>query len=228
MSYGKRIDTLCSLLAPAKVFADVGCDHGYCTEYMLQKGLCEKAIFSDVSKGSLAKAEKLLAPYVRSGKAVSVLGDGFYGVEKTVDEVLIAGMGGSEMVSILSDEKYGFMPKRFVFQPMHDAEKLRKYILENGGYIERDYTFEDGKFYDVIVGGLVETEGQVCAEYTDAEYEFGRENLAVMPAAFVKRTQKQIANIGKYLNQPNLQEESRQALIVRRERLQGVLNGEVK
>ena len=228
MSYGKRIDTLCSLLAPAKVFADVGCDHGYCTEYMLQKGFCEKAIFSDVSKGSLAKAEKLLAPYVRSGKAVSVLGDGFYGVEKTVDEVLIAGMGGSEMVSILSDEKYGFMPKRFVFQPMHDAEKLRKYILENGGYIERDYTFEDGKFYDVIVGGLVETEGQVCAEYTDAEYEFGRENLAVMPAAFVKRTQKQIANIGKYLNQPNLQEESRQALIVRRERLQGVLNGEVK
>ena len=228
MSYGKRIDTLCSLLAPAKVFADVGCDHGYCTEYMLQKGFCEKAIFSDVSKGSLAKAEKLLAPYVRSGKAVSVLGDGFYGVEKTVDEVLIAGMGGSEMVSILSDEKYGFMPKRFVFQPMHDAEKLRKYILENGGYIERDYTFEDGKFYDVIVGGLVETEGQVCAEYTDAEYEFGRENLAVMPAAFVKRTQKQIANIGKYLNQPNLQEESRQALIVRRQRLQGVLNGEVK
>jgi tRNA A22 N-methylase len=106
-------------------------------------------------------------------------------------------MGGSEMVSILSDEKYGFMPKRFVFQPMHDAEKLRKYILENGGYIERDYTFEDGKFYDVIVGGLVETEGQVCAEYTDAEYEFGREILAVMPAAFVKRTQKQIANIGK-------------------------------
>ena len=64
MGYGKRIDTLCSLLAPAKVFADVGCDHGYCTEYMLENGLCEKAIFSDVSKGSLAKAEKLLASYV--------------------------------------------------------------------------------------------------------------------------------------------------------------------
>ena len=223
MGYGKRIDTLCALLAPAKTFADVGCDHGYCSEYMLKNGLCEKAILSDISKGSLQKAETLLAPFVRQGKAVSVLGDGFFGVPKDIDEVLIAGMGGSEIISILSDKKYGFMPKRFVFQPMHDSEKLRKYILENGGYIERDYTFEDGKFYDVIVGGLVETEGQVCAEYTDAEYEFGRENLAVMPAAFVKRTQKQIANIGKYLNQPNLQEESRQELEQRKSRLQEVL-----
>ena len=228
MGYGKRIDTLCSLLAPAKLFADVGCDHGYCTEYMLQSGLCERAIFSDVSRGSLAKAEKLLAPYVRAGKAVGVLGDGFYGVDKDVDEVLIAGMGGSEIVSILSDEKHGFMPKRFVFQPMHDSEKLRRYILANGGYIERDYTFEDGKFYDVIVGGLLKEMGQVCVEYTDGEYEFGRENLKKMPEAFVRRTQKQIVNIGKYLKQPNLQEESKQALIIRRERLQGVLNGEIK
>ena len=228
MSYGKRIDTLCSLLAPAKVFADVGCDHGYCTEYMLKNGLCERAIFSDVSKGSLAKAEKLLAPYVREGKAVGVLGDGFYGVDRGVDEVLIAGMGGSEIVSILLDAKHGFMPKRFVFQPMHDSEKLRRYILSNGGYLERDYTFEDGKFYDVLVGGLEKAEGQVRVEYTDAEYEFGRENLREMPEAFVKRTKKQIANIEKYLNEPNLQEESKKALLARRERLQGVLNCEIK
>lgn len=227
MAYGKRIDTLCSLLTPAKVFADVGCDHGYCTEYMLQKGLCERAIFSDVSKGSLAKAEKLLASFVQEGRAVGVFGDGFYGVSADVDEVLIAGMGGSEIVSILSDKKYGFMPKRFVFQPMHDSEKLRRYILENGGYLQRDYTFEDGKFYDVLVGGL-RAEGQAVDLYTDAEYEFGKENLSTMPQAFVKRTQKQIANIGKYLKDPNLQEESRAALIARRERLQGVLNGEIK
>ena len=64
--------------------------------------------------------------------------------------------------------------------------------------------------------------------YTDAEYEFGRENLRDMPKAFVKRTQKQIDNIGKYLNEPQLQEESKAALIARRKRLQGVLNGEIK
>lgn len=227
MGYGKRIDTLCSLLKTCKTFADVGCDHGYCSEYMLQHGLCEKAILSDISKGSLAKAEKLLAPYIRRGKAVSVLGDGFFGVPKDTEQVLIAGMGGSEMVLILSDEKYGFMPKRFVFQPMHDGEKLRRYILKNGGYIERDFTFEDGKFYDVICGRTLR-ENETPQQYTDAEFEFGAENLQSFPLAFVKRTEKQLKNLDVYLKNPNLQTESREELMKRKEILQGVLRGEIK
>lgn len=225
MGYGKRIDTLCALLQKTTTFADVGCDHGYCSEYMLKNSLCERAIFSDVSKGSLAKAEKLLAPYVRSGKAVAVLGDGFKGVPKDTEEVLIAGMGGSEIVSILSDKQYGFIPKRFVFQPMHDGEKLRRYLVENGAVLERDYTFEDGKFYDVLVGGVAEGETQT---YTDAEYEFGRENLLLMPEAFVKRTEKLIQKLKKVLRAPSLQAESREEIVARLARLQGVLNGEIK
>lgn len=227
MSYGKRIDTLCSLLIAAKTFADVGCDHGYCSEYMLKNGLCEQAILSDISKGSLAKAETLLAPYLRAGKAVSVLGNGFYGVPCDTDEVLIAGMGGSEIVGILSDKKYGFMPKRFVFQPMHDGEKLRRYILANGGYIERDFTFKDGKYYEVIVGGRREENATVQA-YTEVEYEFGKENLEKMPTAFTERIEKLIKNIEKYLKEPNLQSESREELLRRKQRLQGVLSGEIK
>ncbi|MBQ8229628.1 MAG: SAM-dependent methyltransferase [Clostridia bacterium] len=227
MSYGKRIDTLCSLLVPAKTFADVGCDHGYCSEYMLKNGLCDQAILSDISKGSLAKAEALLAPYLRAGKAVSVLGNGFYGVPCDTDEVLIAGMGGSEIVSILSDKQYGFMPKRFVFQPMHDGEKLRRYILANGGYIERDFIFKDGKYYEVIVGGR-RVENAPAQVYTEAEYEFGKENLEKMPTAFTERLEKLIKNIEKYLKEPNLQAESRAELLKRKQRLQGVLSGEIK
>ena len=230
MGYGKRIDTLCSLLTKVETFADVGCDHGYCSEYMLKNGLCDKAILSDISKGSLAKAEALLAPYIRQGRATSVFGDGFLGVPSDVDEVLIAGMGGSEFVSILSDKKYGFMPKRFVFQPMHDAEKLRRYILENGGYIEKDFTFQDVKFYDVICGGRLECAGQVCGEndYTDAEYEFGRDNLRDLPAAFTARLRKLLSGIERYLQQPNLQPSSKEELLQRKARLEGVLSGEIK
>lgn len=61
-------------------------------------------------------------------------------------------MGGHEIVDILSDEKYGFLPERFVFQPMHDAEMLRRYLIGAGAFLERDFTFKDGKFYDVIAG----------------------------------------------------------------------------
>lgn len=227
MGYGKRIDTLCGLLEKAEVFADVGCDHGYCSEYMLKNGLCHHAILSDISKGSLQKAEALLEAYRKDGRATFVLGDGFFGVPKDVDEVLIAGMGGSEIMSILSDEKHGFMPKRFVLQPMLNADKVRRYILENGGYIERDFTFEDVKFYDVIVGRRLEV-GEEKQVYTDAEYEFGKDNLALMPTAFIKRTKKQISGAEKYLQEPTLQEKSRAELEERKRRLEGVLSGEIK
>ena len=218
MSVSKRIQTLCSLLAPAEVFADVGCDHGYCTQYMLENELCKKAIFSDVSKGSLQKAESLLASFVEDGRATAVLGDGFYGVPSTVDEVLIAGMGGSEILSILTDEKHGFLPKSFVFQPMLNADKLRRWLIENGAYITRDFTFQDGKYYDVICGRRL-ADGEAKQTYTEMEIEFGKENLETLPSAFVGRVEKQLRDIEQYL-QSNLQEESRAELLRRKARLQ--------
>ena len=218
MAVSYRIKTLCSLLQPTDVFADIGCDHGYCTQYMLEEGKCERAIFSDVSKGSLQKAEVLLADYVQEGRAVGVLGDGFFGVPSSVGEVLIAGMGGSEILSILTDKKYGFLPKLFVFQPMLNADKLRRWILDNGGYITRDFTFKDGKYYDVICGRRL-MDGEVKQSYTEMELEFGRENLSELPSAFVERTKKQLKDIEKYLAIDNLQEESRAELCSRREKL---------
>lgn len=227
MGYGLRIDTLCSLLQKTDVFADVGCDHGYCTEYMLKNGLCERAIFSDVSRGSLQKAQTLLEDYVAEGRATGVLGDGFFGVPKDVGEVLIAGMGGGEMISILSHERFGFMPKYFVLQPMHDSEKLRRYLIENGGYILRDFTFQDVKYYDVIVGRR-RLEGEAAQTYTEAELEFGRDNLLQRGEAFIKRTQKLLKDIEKYLTIEGLQASSREELLQRKARLEGVLRGEIK
>jgi len=227
VSYGKRIDTLCSHLRKATLFADVGCDHGYCSEYMLKNGLCERAILSDISKGSLQKAERLLGEYIKNGKATSVLGNGFFGVPKTADEVLIAGMGGAEIVQILSHPTYGFIPEYFVLQPMHDSELLRRFLIERGANIIKDYTFEDGKFYDVIVGENAKSRGQGF-DYSENDYEFGRENLKSRPSAFLKRTEKLLKDTERYLLRENLQEKSKESLLERKRRLQGVLSGEIK
>ena len=79
----------------------------------------------------------------------------------------------------------------------------------------------------MIVGGRLK-ESETASVYSDAEYEFGKENLEKMPEAFVKRMQKLVDNTEKYLKDPNLQENSRVALEEKKKRLQGVLSGEIK
>ena len=226
MNYGRRINLLCSLIQPSSTFADVGCDHGYCSQYVLEKGLCDKVIISDVSKGSLEKAKTLLSPYLDSGKVTAVLGDGFYGVPKDTEQVLIAGMGGREIIQILSHKQYGFLPKLFVFQPMHDGAKLRRYILEQGGYIYRDFTFIDGrKYYEVIVGGSEGKEEE--RTYTQAQLLFGKENILSRPQLFLDWLQKEIEKIDRYLTAPSVSEDSKKELLDRKDLLQRVMNNEI-
>lgn len=162
-----RINKLCSYLQPCVSFADVGCDHGYCTLYMLKNGLCESAVISDVSAKCLQKAEKLLKSYISSGKVTAVCADGLGGIKSDTDEVLIAGMGGDEIVEIL---KNAFIPANFVLQPMKNPRAVREFLLSSGALITADEVFESGgKFYTVIKG---KNSGNSNI-YTDVQLEYG-------------------------------------------------------
>lgn len=79
----------------------------------------------------------------------SVVCDGFSRIAEQVDEAMIAGMGGEEIVKILSAAAQ--KPERLVLQPMKNAPALRKYLVSAGYRIAEDVTFRDGKFYDVVV-----------------------------------------------------------------------------
>lgn len=170
MKRSKRLQRLCAEIKACTVFADVGCDHGYCAEYVLKNGLSGRCYISDISAASLKKAERLLSEYIAEGIAYSFCCAGMELIPKDADQVLIAGMGGEEILSILRE---GFLPERLVLQPMKNAAKVRKYLLEEGYSITRDYTFFDGKYYDVICA-------ERCAavrEYDEKSVWFGYDNL---------------------------------------------------
>jgi tRNA (adenine22-N1)-methyltransferase len=165
-----RIQIICSYLKKCATFADIGCDHGFCTRFMLDNGLCEKATITDISAKSLNKAQVLLKKYIDGGKCNYICTDGLKGVEPETDQVLIAGMGGEEIIKIL---KESFIPKSFVFQPMKNAELLRSFLLDNDCKITCDDIFKDGKYYFILSGeksGGGET-------YSKAQLAFGRDSL---------------------------------------------------
>lgn len=210
----ERIAKICSFLPSCGTFADVGCDHGYCTRYMLQNGLCKKAYISDVSAPSLKKAETLLKSEIEAGRCVPVCADGLSGIEEECDCVLIAGMGGEEIVKILSD---GGIPEKFVLQPMKNSDKVRAFLCGHGCGISYDGTFfAEGKYYDLICGSRGGGE-----RYSEADLLFGRDNLKNPTREFFQKLQDERAKLGALLSEP-MQETSRRALLKRLRALEEV------
>ena len=166
----KRFNVILSFVRPAKVFADVGCDHGKIAVAVKKSGAAEKVIASDVSAPSLRKAREL-ADLERIDGLITVLSDGFSDIRERVDEACIAGMGGEEIIKILSAAKE--LPDRLILQPMKNSEKLRRFLVGAGFPIEADKTIFDGdKFYDIIVADRRAD----ITKYSDDDYFWGRDN----------------------------------------------------
>lgn len=185
-----RIEELCAYIDSCGSFADVGCDHGYCAEHVLTSGKCGNVIVSDVSAKSLSKAEKLLERFIESGKCRAVCCDGLEKIPQETEQILIAGMGGEEIIKILTQ---GFIPQKFIFQPMKNAEKLRAFLLGSGCKITADDVFRDDKFYFVIKG---ERSGGTTP-YSETEMAFGRDSLK--NPLFKEYAQCELAKKQRYL-----------------------------
>lgn len=210
-----RLKEICARIRPCGVFADIGCDHGYVSQYVAAHSLAEKVYFTDVSAECLAKAEKLLAPFVAEGKAEGALGNGMRALPVRPDEALIAGMGGEEIVNILSASP--FAADRLILQPMKNTDKVRRFLAENGWKTEEDVVFSSGgKFYDLLTAGRGEE------SLTEDELLFGKSNLALRPAAFTERLRAELSGIERYLTAAR-SESARAALEERKRKIEEIL-----
>ena len=208
-----RVSKIVSEIPRVTVFADIGCDHGYASLYMLKSGKCDKVIFSDISEKCLDKARSLLSEFILNGQAEGIVSDGFNQLPK-VDLALIAGMGGEEIVKIFSNANS--LPNALVIQPMKNPEKVREYLVNNGYKIIKDYTFKSQKkYYDLIRAERGED------KYLLEELEFGRDNLRLKPKDFTEMIEKEIAKLLDY-SKRDMGEEKRAEILGRAERLKSI------
>ena len=215
MKRTKRLQTVCGQLSPCDTLADVGCDHGYCTLYVLERGLCRRAVISDISRSSLHKAEELLSSYIAEGRVESVCCAGLSQVPCNCGQVLIAGMGGEEIVKILEG---GFLPANLVLQPMKNTEKVRAFLLEKGYCLVRYFLFYDGpKHYDLLRA----EHGAPPRAYGSLELEFGYDNIHAPSPDFDRFLRGEIENARGRLAKADA---SRAALQERLRRLEEALH----
>lgn len=173
-----RLEILFGLIGSGKTFADIGCDHGKISKAVLDSGKFLRVIISDVSAPSLKKAQKLLESF--GDKVTAIVSDGFDNYKETPDEAIIAGMGGEEIIKILSNAKS--LPNALVLAPQKNNDKVRRKVISLGYKILKDFTFySHGKFYDVLKAE------KGIDSYSDDEYLFGRDNLKEMPEDFIRK-----------------------------------------
>ncbi len=130
------------------VIADVGCDHGKVSVMASKMDSVTKVYALDISPSSL---QKVIVQKELNGldKIYPMVSDGLKAVKTHIDQVIIAGMGGNEIIKILSNEAH--LPESMILVPHQDAHKVRAF-LSGKVCIKKDFVVqESGKFYPIIV-----------------------------------------------------------------------------
>lgn len=163
----ERIHALASLIPECECFADIGCDHGKLSELVLEQGTASRAIASDISEKSLEKARQRLSGRgnvdFRLGDGLCVLAPG------EADVICIAGMGGREMIRILSENAHAAQQARaLVLGAQRNQEQLRSFLRSSGYRISTERVVRDrGHYYPLMLveRGHDEREGDPFWDY---------------------------------------------------------------
>lgn len=157
MELSKRLLMVASMVEPGSIVADVGCDHGYVSIYLVRQGICPRVLAMDVNAGPLERVkahvqEAGLAAYIdirrSDGLSAMKLADG----KPEADTLLMAGLGGRLAARILKDGRQMLSQMRcMILQPQSELWLVREAVRQIGYFIcDENMLKEDGKFYTVI------------------------------------------------------------------------------
>lgn len=167
-----RLQTCLDALTPLQTVADVGTDHAYLPCVGILNGKIKKAIAADIGVGPLEAAKATIARYHLNEQIETRLGPGLTVLKPSeVEGVVIAGMGGKLIVSILEDNvSLSRSFKRLVLQPNIDANLLREWLANHQfEIIDEKIVLDEGKFYEIIVA----TPSTDLVHYNELDIEFG-------------------------------------------------------
>ncbi len=153
MSISLRLKYIVSLVTPGNRCADIGTDHGFVPACLIKEGISEYVIASDISAGSLKKAEELAKRYDITDRMICRLSDGLENIAPgEVDTLIISGMGGIAMTNIL-DKKPAVldMVSELILSPHRDSNLVRDFVIDHGFVILSDETITDKKKDYVII-----------------------------------------------------------------------------
>jgi tRNA A22 N-methylase len=141
-----RLDAILTLLAPCRLLADVGTDHGLLPIAAVTRGFAERAIAADLRAAPLRSARRNIEAARVSARITVVEGDGILALAPyPVDAVVTAGVSGALMVRLCSAAP-GVLARaeQLVVQPNSDAHLIRTWARERGWHLTGERMVEEG------------------------------------------------------------------------------------
>lgn len=166
-----------NMVRPCQCAADIGTDHGFLICALVSEGISQKGIAADINEQPLAKATTEISLQGLTSKIQTICTNGLHDIPRDeVDAIIIAGMGGDLIASILNEWKGSTNAgKHFYLNPMTKPEKLRKYLYENNfTMIEERCAVAAGRAYSVIHATYTNTP----VPYSDVDLYLGAINAS--------------------------------------------------
>ncbi|MCR4999805.1 MAG: class I SAM-dependent methyltransferase [Lachnospiraceae bacterium] len=172
-----RLEALCSMVTPGYKLADIGCDHGFLSIALVERGICPSAIAMDLRPGPLSHAVENIAHEGLSNRIETRLSDGLDKLSiGEAESIVIAGMGGRLLIHILeAGDTIAKAAQELILQPQSEIPLVRHYLVEQGyQLLAEDMLCEDGKYYPMMkVAPAATDRGEILAE-RDADYLYGK------------------------------------------------------
>jgi tRNA (adenine22-N1)-methyltransferase len=194
LSLSERLTAVAAHLPKSAHFVDVGSDHAYLPCYVCLQDPSSRAIAGEINDGPYKSAEKQVKFQGLTDRIEVRKGDGLAVVEPNeVKQVVIAGMGGPLIASILEQGKDKLdQVEQLIVQPNIDARVLRKWFLANGFVLQVEEILEEaGHIYEVLVAVRAGKElYDNDAAIRDKQLLFGPQLLQEKNAAFQAKWQE--------------------------------------
>lgn len=197
----KRLETIASLVPTNSVVADIGSDHGKLMIELFNSGKITKGYAVENKKGPYSRLVKALEEEGIVDRVIPMLSDGITELPKSVNTVVIAGMGGKAIVSILKKDLSKLSNVDTLVIDAHSCIPFLREEVSKIGYqiAEERIVKEDDIFYEIIK--FVKSE---IAFYSDDDYEFGPILRKEKSALFKEKYQSRIDEIDNLINTKKL------------------------
>lgn len=145
----KRLSAIVNMAGSGNIIADIGTDHAYVPISLIVNGNYQKAIAADINKHAVEIARQNIENHQMSSRISCVLSDGLDQIETKADCIVISGMGGELICSILTKNKSrAKAANKIIIQPQSKLELVRASLLSLDLYPEDEtILYEDGHFY---------------------------------------------------------------------------------